>query len=74
MTKFDWTGPAVPTTEGELRLAYTQGADGPATGAVLDLTSEGVVDCGLQQRDLQDMAERFMDNLVRAAEGRNRAA
>jgi hypothetical protein len=74
VTKFDWSGPGIPATEGEITLAYTPGSDGPATAAVLDLSTEGLAESGIEQRDLQDMAERFMDNLARAAEGRNRAA
>ena len=74
VTKFEWAGPSLPVTTGELTLAYTPGADGPGTAAVLTLDSVGLEDSALEQRDLQDMAETFLGNLARAAEGRRTAA
>ena len=74
VTKFEWAGPSLPVTSGELTLAYTPDADGPGTAAVLTLYSEGLADSALEQGDLQEMAEAFLSNLARAAEGRRTAA
>ena len=75
VTRFAWTGPGLPVTEGTLTLAYAPGADGtPSTYAALTLDSEGVEDSRIDARALQAMADGFLGNLARAAESRSRAA
>lgn len=75
VTRFAWSGPGLPVTEGTLTLAYAPGADGaPSTHAALTLDSAGVVGSRVDEGTLTAMAEGFLDNLARAAESRNRAA
>lgn len=75
VTRFAWTGPGLPVTEGTLTLAYAPGADGaPTTHAALTLDSEGLEASRTDARGLQAMADGFLANLARAAESRNRAA
>lgn len=75
VTRFAWTGPGLPVTEGTLTLGYAPGADGaPSTSAALALESTGVVGSRVDAAALSDMAEEFLANLARAAESRNRAA
>lgn len=75
VTRFAWTGPGLPVTEGTLTLAYAPGADGaPATQAALTLDSAGVVGSRVDEAELSAMADGFLANLARAAESRNRAA
>ena len=75
VTRFAWTGPGLPVTEGLLTLAYAPGADGaPSTHAALELESTGLLGSRVDARTLSDMAEGFLANLARAAESRNRAA
>ena len=75
VTRFAWTGPGLPVTEGSLTLAYAPGADGaPSTSAALLLESTGVVGSRVDAAALSAMAEEFLANLARAAESRNRAA
>lgn len=75
VTRFAWTGPGLPVTEGTLTLAYAPGADGaPSTQAALTLDSSGVVGSRVDEPTLTAMAEGFLANLARAAESRNRAA
>lgn len=75
VTRFAWTGPGLPVTEGTLTLAYVPGADGaPSTHAALTLDSEGLEGSRLDAQALSAMAEGFLANLARAAESRNRAA
>jgi hypothetical protein len=74
VTKFAFVGPSLPATEGELTLAYAPGAKTPATAAVLTLDSTDLDASALSRYELAGMAERFLDNLARAAEERNRAA
>jgi hypothetical protein len=63
VTRFEWAGPGLPLTAGELTLAYAPGADGtPSTFAALEACA------------LQSMAEAFLDNLALAAEQRSSAA
>ena len=71
VTKFEWVGPGLPATTGELTLAYLPG---PSTAAVLTLDSAGLEDSALASGTLTAMAEEFLANLARAAEGRSRAA
>ena len=75
VTRFAWTGPGLPVTDGTLTLAYAPGADGtPSTHAALTLDSDGLEDSRVDARALEAMAEGFLANLARAAESRNRAA
>jgi hypothetical protein len=75
VTRFAWTGPGLPLTEGTLTLAYVPGPDGaPATHAALTLDSDGLEDSRVDAAALGAMAEGFLANLARAAESRNRAA
>lgn len=75
VTRFAWTGPGLPVTEGTLTLGYAPGADGaPSTSAALALESTGVVGSRVDAPTLSAMAEEFLANLARAAESRNRAA
>lgn len=75
VTRFAWTGPGLPVTEGTLTLAYAPGADGtPSTSAVLVLDSTGLAGSRIDAAALSAMAEEFLDNLARAAEERSRAA
>ena len=75
VTRFAWTGPGLPVTDGVLTLAYAPGADGtPSTHAALELDSRGVAESRLDAVALTAMAEEFLANLARAAEARSRAA
>jgi hypothetical protein len=75
VTRFAWTGPALPVTDGELTLTYVPGADGtPSTHAVLTLDSREVEASRVGAGELSAMAEGFLANLARAAESRSRAA
>lgn len=75
VTRFAWTGPGLPVTEGTLTLGYAPGADRtPSTRAALQLDSAGVAGSRLDGSALTAMAEGFLDNLARAAESRSRAA
>ena len=75
VTRFAWTGPGLPITDGVLTLAYAPGADGtPSTHAALELDSRGVAESRLDASSLTAMAEGFLANLARAAESRSRAA
>ena len=75
LTRFEWAGPGLPATTGELTLSYA-----PAQGAVIGttaelvLTSSGFEGTLLDERTLARMAEGFLANLAHAAEARNRAA
>jgi hypothetical protein len=75
VTRFEWVGPSLPPTTGELTLRYVAGVDdSPATAALLVLESEGVDGSALSAQNLQALAERFLDNLARLAESRSHAA
>lgn len=75
VTRFTWTGPGLPVTEGTLTLAYGVGAEGtPSTQAELTLDSTDLGSSRLDEAGLTAMAEGFLDNLARAAESRSRAA
>jgi hypothetical protein len=75
VTRFAWSGPGLPVTEGTLTLAYAPGADGaPSTHAALTLDSDGLDDSRVDASALTAMAQGFLANLARAAESRNRAA
>lgn len=75
VTRFTWTGPGLPITEGTLTLTYAPGADGtPSTHAALTLDSTGLATSRLDAAGLTAMAEGFLENLARAAESRSDAA
>lgn len=75
VTRFAWSGPGLPVTEGTLTLAYVPGPDGsPLTHAVLELDSTGLAESRVDGASLTAMAEGFLSNLARAAESRSRAA
>lgn len=77
LTRFEWAGPGLPATSGELRLSYApaeQGGAAAATHAELVLTSSGFEGTALRAGELEAMARGFLANLGEAAELRNRAA
>ena len=75
VTRFAWTGPGLPVTDGVLTLGYAPGGDGtPTTQAVLTLHSTGLAQSRLDAAALTAMADGFLANLARAAESRSRAA
>lgn len=75
VTRFEWTGPGLPETTGELTLAYAPTADGEVgTHAALVLDSAGLAGSALDEAVLTSMAAGFLANLARAAELRSRAA
>jgi len=76
LTRFEWAGPGLPATTGELVLAYAAPDEEGEVGttAELVLTSSGFEGTLLDESTLEDMASGFLDNLAHAAEVRNRAA
>ena len=75
VTRFEWVGPGLPATRGELTLAYAPTADGElGTHAVLVLDSSGFEGSALDEVALRVMARGFLANLARAAELRSHAA
>ncbi len=75
ITRFEWIGPGLPATSGELVLAYapTSGRDvGTHAALVLDSTIEQ--GSALTRHALESMATAFLANLARAAELRSHAA
>jgi hypothetical protein len=77
VTRFEWSGDALPPVSGRLTLAYAPTGDGtPVTHAVLELqpAGEDADDSPWGAAALTAMAEGFLANLARAAEARNRAA
>ncbi len=75
VTRFDWAGPGLPATTGELTLGYAPSADGGVgTLASLVLVSSGFEGSAVDEQTLTQMAHTFLANLARAAERRNRAA
>ena len=74
VTQFEFVGTSLPLTHGRLTLTYAPGTSGPATWAVLTLQREADLPGALDAAVLDLMAERFLDNLARAAEERSRAA
>jgi len=69
VTSFEWVGPELPRTQGELTLAYS-GPDTTAAGLTLDTEGPGALTAGA----LATLAAGFLDNLAALAESRNRAA
>jgi hypothetical protein len=74
VTRFDWSGPDLPGTTGELRLTYLPGGAVSSTFAELVLDSADVAASGLDEQALQALAAGFLENLSRAAEDRSCAA
>ena len=76
VTRFEWVGPGLPATTGELLLTHAPaGLDGAAaTLAELVLTSEDLDLSAIDDRALERMAAGFVANLAKAAELRSRAA
>ena len=75
ITRFAWSGPGMPATDGVLTLTTAPARAGErATHAVLVLVSEGLEFSALSGCQLEEMAQGFLANLARAAELRNRAA
>ena len=74
VTRFEWAGPSLPRTNGELTLTYAAGDDGPSTAAALVLITDNNNDSALSASTLQALAEAFLDNLRELAESRSRAA
>jgi len=74
VTRFDFSGPGLPSTSAVLTLAYAPTRDGVlTTHAVLELTSDLPLADGDEGR-LTGEATAFLDNLGRAAERRSDAA
>lgn len=73
VTRFSWTGPDLPVTEGVLTLTYAPGASTPSTRAELVLDSEGVEGSRLDRAALSRLAAGFLQNLALAAESRRAA-
>jgi hypothetical protein len=74
VTRFEWAGPSLPRTNGELTLDYAPGDDGPSTLAHLVLDSDDLANGVLSEPALQSLADAFLDNLRDLAESRSRAA
>ena len=74
VTRFEWAGPGLPPTHGELTLAYLAGGPTPATAASLSLESTDVEGSRVRPETLAEMAEGFLTNLAVAAERRSTAA
>jgi hypothetical protein len=74
VTRFEWVGPSLPRTAGELTLSYAGGVDGPSTAAVLVLDSATDAGSALTGEALQNVADAFLANLRELAESRSRAA
>ena len=74
VTRFEWVGPSLPRTSGELTLSYAPGDDGPSTLAHLVLDSDDLADGVLSEPALQSLAAAFLDNVRELAESRSRAA
>ena len=75
VTRFDWVGPGLPATTGQLTLDYAAGSDGAiSTDATLVLECELTETSAVDGPALRAMAAAFLVNLGRAAELRSRAA
>lgn len=72
---FDWSGPVLPLTTGELALSYAPGSEsGPSTLAVLILDSSELLDAARSPAVLRSLAGAFLANLAALAESRSSAA
>lgn len=75
VTRFSWTGPGLPVTEGRVTLSGSPAGRGRvATEAVLVLEAGALAMSRLDAGDLTRMAEAFLANLGAAAEQRRVAA
>lgn len=74
VTRFEWVGPSLPRTNGELTLAYANGDDAPATAAELVLRTDDMAAAVLSTSELQALGDAFLDNLRELAESRSDAA
>ncbi len=75
LTRFGWSGPGLPATDGSLTLSYAPCPAGSvATYATLVLYSTDLVGSRLDELRLRRMAVAFLANLAWAAESRSRAA
>lgn len=83
VTRFAWTGPGLPVTDGVLTLSYAPGLErlrevsrpvSSATEAELVLDADGLSESRMDEQALTGMAEGFLANLARAAERRRSAA
>ena len=73
VTRFAWTGPGLPVTEGVLTLTYAPGEGTPSTRAQLVLDSEGLEASRLDAAALARSAAGFLANLAHAAQSRRAA-
>ena len=74
VTRFEWSGPGLPTTTAELTLAYVPGAAVPSTAAALLLHSPDPDGSRADAASLTTLAEEFLANLALTAERRASAA
>lgn len=74
VTGFEWVGPSLPRTTGEVTLSYAGGDERPATNAVVTLDTEGADGGALSAGALHDLAAGFLANLAELAESRSQAA
>lgn len=74
VTRFEWAGPSLPRTRGELTLTYAPGPDGPSTTALLVLDSDDLAGSAVTAATLHALSDTFLDNLRQLAESRSRAA
>lgn len=74
VTRFEWVGPSIPHTRGELTLTYAPGEAGPSTAALLVLDSDELAGSAVTGATLHALADAFLDNLRELAESRSRAA
>lgn len=75
VTRFTFSGPGLPATEGTLTLGYTPGRTGTlATTATLELLCVPTIGSQLTQARLEALATGFLANLAATAEARSRAA
>ncbi len=75
VSRFDWSGPGLPSTTGTLTLTYAPMPDGSlGTAAVLELRSTDLAGSRLDEARLERLAAGFLDNLAQVAERRSDAA
>ena len=74
VSRFQWSGPDLPGTSGELRLTYASGEVVPSTLAELVLHTDADADSEIDAGLLRALARGFLVNLRRAAEQRSTAA
>lgn len=69
VSRFQWTGIGLPSTDGELTLAFL-----PTAAGTLETEATLVLDSAHPLADLEPMATGFLANLAEVAELRSRAA